>query len=126
MDIAREKSEFNQAISYLGRLNILQYMCDDYAMNNDPFGWYNALLVYYRELAVFMNVDERKKAEDFKLKIRPLVNNQVQRIDNFSQSNKIPAITLDSLHDFDIFLRDIQKASGLLTKEVDDAMRALK
>jgi hypothetical protein len=58
----RDQSEFDMAVSYLGRLNALFYQADQAAMNLDIYNWFHALLCLFRELSTEMKEDEIAKS----------------------------------------------------------------
>lgn len=121
----RNQAEFNMAVSYLNRMNVLFSIADDAAMQLDAYTWFHSLLVLRRELSTEMNSKETDNLKQMKTKIQPLVESAVQRTNKTGQS-EISSELYDLLDNFELELRRILKASGLQMKMQDDAMKALK
>lgn len=121
----REKADFNMAVSYLNRLNILFSACDDASISLNIYSWFHSLLATYRELSTWMNEEE---IIIFNKKIRS-TNPQISQV--YKKYNLTGRMEIDPdlymvLHDMEIDLRQIAKKSGLLMKIADDAFDALK
>ena len=121
----RDKAEFNMAVSYLNRINILLSACDQASINLDIYAWFHSLLATYREMSTWMQPDE---ITEFNLKIskvNPMIS-QVFKKYNSMGKMEIPSDLYMDLHNMEIDLRQIAKKSGLLMKMADDAFNALK
>jgi len=119
-----ERAEFNQAVSYLNRLNILFSGCDQASINLDIFGWYHSILALMRELSTWMSVDQRS---DFDQRIREINGNLKIYLGQAQKGNSnISSDLYMMLHELEIKLRDIAHKAGLLMKMQDDAFDALR
>jgi len=121
----RQQAEFNNAISNLNRLNILFYQADNAAMTLNAHEWYHTLITIFRELSPYMNEDEIIKSQEIVDNVHPDIENNTrkqQRMGTFTISKDI----YKTLHKFEIYLRKIQKDSGLLMRFTDDATKALR
>ena len=121
-DDDRPKSEFNMAVSYLNRLNNLLTFCTERAMNLDLYNWYHGLLALKRELNSQMTPAERATAEQFIRNLNQPISNHAR---NQEEGNDVPTELYNALHRFEEHLREVLNRSGLLTKLMDDANRAL-
>lgn len=121
----REVSEFNSAVSYLNRLNLLFSMCDEYAMELNPFMWFHTLMALYRELSTEMDKDELDYFKDNSTRI----NNEVTKWMELKQRNMQQPLSnelYNLLHEFELKLRSIMKDAGLQQKVMEDAEKALQ
>ena len=120
-----QKSEFNMAVSYLNRLNVLFYACDEAAMSLNVYTWFHGLLALYRELSTELKKDE---PEEYDKRISSIMKD----VDNFlsrqrkTPNKHIPTELWMKLHKFEIDLRKIMDRSHLLVKREDDASFALR
>lgn len=121
----REQSEFNMAISYLTRLNILLTNCDDASMALDSHFWFHSLLTLYRELSTEMKPTEKQEVEKTIPVISLLINRQ-QMLNNKKGREVCDNQLYFQLHNLEIKLRGIIKDSGLQMKMKEDASRALR
>jgi hypothetical protein len=121
----RQQSEFNMAISYLTRLNILLTNCDDASMNLDSHFWFHSLLGLYRELSTEMNQKEMTELDNKIKFLLPYINEQ-QRYNSKAGKDYINESLYMQLHNLEIRLRNIIKSSGLQMKMKDDASRSLR
>lgn len=121
----REQSEFNMAVAWLQSIRELQTVSNISAMQLDAFGWYHALMTIMREESPLMKPDERveynTKFRELREKVTRLVELEKRR-----GIKQLPPEIHEALHEIDIGLRDVLKASGLLTRFADDASKALK
>ena len=122
---SRAQSEFNMAVSYLGRLNTLFYMCNEASMNLDIFTWYHSLRTLFRELSTEMNAEEEKKLSKLSTNIAEKVNEFVSS-QSINGQAEIPSELYEELDSFEKEIRTIVKKSGLQNKMQDEAMSALK
>lgn len=128
MDFAgetREKAEFNMAVSYLNRINILFSSCDQASISLDIYAWFHSLLAAYREMSSWMDDKERDEFNKRIEKLNPEITKIYKRMSNTGKF-EIPHETYMELHNMELKLRDIAKKSGLLMKIQDDAFDALK
>jgi len=121
----REQTEFNMAVSYLGRLNNLFYVADNSSIELNAHMWFHVLLTIFRELSTEMKEEEigqwEKKIGGINFAIAKL-NKDISR----KGTNFIPNDIYLELHKFEMFLRKICKDSGLQMKMQEDASFALK
>lgn len=125
MEIDRQQSEFNMAVSYLNRLNALFYKADEAAIELDVYTWFHCLLALFRELSTEMKDTEIKEWE----KEQEIINQHISKYINEKQRNGMGKVTPElyrKLHKFELFLRYILEKAGLQKKMMDDAMNALK
>jgi hypothetical protein len=125
METERAQSEFNMAVSYLNRLNLLFYMADSAALDLDAGQWFHNLLALYRELSTEIT---DKEQEIFLEKIRKVNTLLVSHNIEYSrtQQRQIKPSLYETLQDFEINLRRILKSAGLQQKMMDDARNALR
>lgn len=116
-NIERDQSEFNDSLGYLGRINILLTLCDQNSMQLNVYNWFHALLSLYRELSTEMNETEIQRGKEFRDKVRP----QMKRL----KLGEVTPELYDELNDFELFIRDILKSSGLQQKLKDKPGEAL-
>jgi len=126
MDLdGRDKADFNMAVSYLNRINILFSACDQASISLDIYAWFHSLLATYRELSTWMTDKEIIAFDDDILKINPMISYAYKKIGRTGQT-EIPQDLYMSLHKMELKLRQVTKKSGLLMKMADDAFDALK
>ena len=125
METERAQSEFNMAVSYLNRLNLLFYMADSAALELDAGQWFHNLLALYRELSTEIT---DKEQEIFLEKIRKVNSLLVSHNIEYTRTQKrqIKPALYETLQDFEISLRKILKSAGLQQKMMDDARNALR
>jgi len=121
----REKSEFNMAVSYLNRINILLSSCDQASISLDVYSWYHSLLATMRELSTWMKEEEIKKFNDSIKEINPAITKIYKKVSTTGMM-EIPHDIYMKLHNMELDLRSVAKKSGLLMKIADDAFDALK
>lgn len=121
----REQSEFNMAISYLGRLNALFFQADEAALQLDAYTWFHSLLVLFRELSTEMKPDEIKTFDQKRIIIAGYVNKHVIETKTGRSKGLSPEL-YDKLHSYEMDLRDIMRKTGLQMKIKDSAMNALR
>lgn len=119
----REQSEFNSAVSYLNRLNLLLAQADEAAMSLNAYGWNHSLLALYRELSTELNDEELKEYEETRRRIKPLLDLHLAQ--QAKGREGVSAELYDALHYFEIKLRRIMRESGLQQKIQEDIMRKL-
>lgn len=115
----RDQSEFNDSLGYLGRLNILLTLCDQHSMQLNAFQWFQTLTTLYRELSTEMNEKEIQKGKTFRETVKPKLKLPALK------KGEVPPDLYDDLNDFELFLRDILKSSGLQQKLKDKPGEAL-
>ena len=117
------QSEFNMAISYLGRLNFLLSQADEAAISLNPHAWYHILQAIYRELSTEMKGTE---GEDWTKKSMEINNNLSTYMRQKSRGITSMSPELNKgLHDYELFLRTTLERAGLQTKRQQDARRAM-
>ena len=119
------QSEFNMAFSYLGRLNVLLYYCDNYAMELNAHGWFHTLLSVYRELSTYIDETDMEYWNERRGTINALL------IKNESQNRRkggdsIHPELYSELHEFELFLRKIMKKTGIQMRMESNPERAIK
>lgn len=111
----REQSEFNMAFSYLNRLNAWFYMAAEAAMKLDSYGWFQALVVIFRELSTEMKDEElENKNKKIKLLNEQVVKNQILCFN--TKNIMIPHELWFELHTFELGLRRVMREAGLQQK----------
>jgi len=115
----REQSEFNMAVSYLNRLNVLFYMADQSAMDLDAYKWYHSLMCLFRELSTEMKTDEINQKENDLININILVQNHLREKQKTGLSRISPEL-YKRLHKFEMWIRQILKEAGLQQRMKDD------
>jgi len=120
----RQQSEFNMAVSYLNRLNLLFYLADEAAMELDVNKWMHSLMTIQRELSTEM---DQKELDDMKAqfkKINSLIHGYNDEIKRRGMGTVNPDL-YDLLHDAELKIRRVLKDSGLQMKMKQDAANAL-
>lgn len=121
----RDVSEFNSAVSYLNRLNVLFSMCIEAAINLDPYMWFHTLQALYRELSTEMKQPELTYFETNGTIINKEISEWMATVKRHGPQ-PLPNNLYKNLHDYELKLRYIMKAAGLQQKVMEDAMKALK
>jgi hypothetical protein len=112
----RDKSEYHQAFSYLGRLNVWFYMAAQAKLNQNMGGWFGALEVIFTELSTSMN---KKDELDTQLKRLKKLKHQINQFLILSKNKSkvpIPEPLYWEMYDFEIYLRQVMSEAGLLLK----------
>ena len=122
----RDQSEFNMSVSYLNRLNTLFYAANECSIQMDLYNWFHILQALYRELSTEMKPEEQDKYFNPQTGIIMQINRKMLNNTSNRSSNKIPTDLYYMLFDFELFLRNITKKSGLLIKKMDDPKQALQ
>ena len=121
----KAQSEFNMAISYLGRLNFLFSQADEASIMLNSHTWFHVLQAIYRELSPEIKKDEQDywavKTDD----INNMLAKQI-RLAEKSGGHGIRPELYKSLHQYELFLRSVLERAGLQTRRVDDASGALR
>ena len=115
----RDQSEFNMAVSYLNRLNVLFYMADKSAMDLDAYKWYHSLMCLFRELSTEMDADEIKNKEEELYNINVLIQHHLRERQK-TGSGRINPDLYKKLHGFEMWIRKILKEAGLQQRMKDD------
>jgi len=121
----RNQAEFNMAVSYLNRLNVLISICDDASMSLDMNQWMHSLMALFRELSTEMT---DKEIENIQASFNH-VNTHVQEINqNQIKRGKVEVEQdpYNDLHNIEIKLRKVLKDSGLQMKMKQSASSALE
>lgn len=105
----RDQADFNMAVSYLGRLNNIIYHANTFAMELNMFGWFHALLTWYRSISTEMKKDEKEKADEFITSIEP-------KLAIYTHNNIVTKELYNNLHQFEMLLMEVLRKSGLLMK----------
>jgi len=121
----RKQSEFNMAVSWLGRLNYWFYICDEQSNQMNIYEWFQSLLILTRELITEMKPEEKQELEQTQKRIFPEIN-RVAMITERTGNKKVPPSLYWQLHEMETKLRTILDDSGLQKKAVDDALKALQ
>jgi len=121
----RDQTEFNMAVSYLGRLNNLFYLADNFSIELNSHQWFHTLNTLFRELSTEMKNNE---IEEWEKEIKEINKLVAKANKDYIQKGK-EGITEDlymKLHKFELFLRKVCKDSGLQMKMQEDAAIALR
>lgn len=121
----REQSEFNMALSYLNRLNALFYQCDEAAMEMDINSWFQSLMTLFRELSTELKPEEIK-SKNSEIKILFESVNQATIQNNRRGKRECPTDIYWKIHDLELYLRKLLKASGLQQKMKESGADALR
>jgi len=124
-DEGRDKAEFNMAVSYLNRINLLFSACDQASISLDIYSWFHSLLATYRELSTWMKPEEINKFNKTVDDINPAIS-QIYAKSSRGGKIEIPHNIYMMLHNMEIDLRSIAKKAGLLMKMAEDGYDALK
>lgn len=121
----RDVSEFNSAVAYLNRLNLLLLTADEHSISLDVYSWFHTLLAIFRELSTEL---KQKEIDEYSKRIKQLnekINGYLQRV-NMKGYAEVSHELYQDLHEFEIFLRTVMKQSGLQQKIMDEASKALR
>lgn len=123
---SQQKAEFNMAVSYLNRLNMLFSQCDQASMSLDIYSWFHSLLALYRELSTWMKDKGEKDAFNKRIqKVNPMISQAYSRMES-SGRVEIPNDLYMELHELELELRAVADKAGLMMKMADDALDALR
>ena len=125
MGTDREQSEFNSAISYLNRINLLFYQANEASMNLDGYTWFHSLMILYRELSTEFKPNEVEELSKKKEQLAILLNQSIS-LQNRGRSRGFPQELYSGLDEFELELRRVMKESGLQMKMKEEASSALK
>jgi len=121
----RQQSEFNMAVSYLGRLNNLFYLCDEASMQLNINQWMHSLMAIFRELSTEMTDQEIKELnEAFKR-----INNDVQTYNQQQNKGNLSGVQpelYEAIHGIELKIRGVLKKSGLQMRMQQDARASLE
>jgi hypothetical protein len=113
------------AVSYLGRLNTLFYLCNESAMTLDASKWFHSLLNLYREVSTEMKPPEIEKAEQYRNNINSQISQWHHHATTTGQRQLQPEL-YDALHNFELLIRNVVKKAGLQGKTKGDPGAALR
>lgn len=119
----REQSEFNDAISTLGRMNALIYSALSASLNLDAHTWFHSLRGLSRELNADMTSEEKTENKIYINKLDSPINKYTRKSDK--GKSDISKELYELLAEFETFLRTIHDKAGYKTKKKDDPSRAL-
>lgn len=120
----RDQSEFNMAVSYLGRLNALFYTINEASISLDIYNWFHGLIVLFRELSTEMKKEEREEYNESIYELHSLVNKYIEKKNKGDSS--VPPELYRRLHEFEIEMRALTKDAGLQQKTKERAEEALR
>lgn len=118
------QSEFNMAVSFLGRLDNLFYLADAASMQSEAKEWFMVLRVLKRELNNYARDTDTQEA------LNKVIEEIEPMIITFNRSAAKGSLIMlpelyNALSKFEEMLRKILKDSGLETKMVTSAAKAL-
>jgi hypothetical protein len=119
----REQSEFNMAVSYLNRLNVLFYTADEAAISLNIYTWFHTLMALFRELSTEMSDDEIKQNEAKIIQLNTSVSNHIS---NNQPGEPVNCSLVFQLQSFEVNLRRLMKDAGLQQRMMDEAAKALR
>jgi hypothetical protein len=119
----REQSEFNMAVSFLNRINLLFYTANGAALDLDAHTWYHSLRCLFRELSGYMKDAELSYWQDKRSEMNNKVITNNKRVQKSGYKQIEPDLYIE-LEEFEMFVRKVLKDSGLQTRMVDDPSRA--
>ena len=125
----RDQSEFNDAANYVGRINSLLATADQASMELDANMWFHTLNSLKRELSTKMQETKERNEKHMARKFMLDCNSHLSNYANAAKRtgrNEIPFDFYMLLDEYEEFLREIYKKSGLEGKTFDDARKALK
>ena len=118
------QSEFNGAVSYLNRLNMIFTLCDEASIDLNIVQWFHLQQILYRELSTFMKPEQMTEVDKKIEELNPLICDLTDEISK--GNNETPVNLYQKLHKMELYLRTIYKESGLQMKMLEDARKALK
>lgn len=125
----RDQSEFSGDVNYLDRLNNLLYSSNYHSSNLNVYYWYHTLNSLFRELSTEMQVtktnNEIEVANKMMRDLRDSVGKYMMKKKKHGISEISPEL-YDELHNFDLFLRQVLKKSGLQLRLKEYAGSALR
>lgn len=127
-DQIEEPNAYDMGISTLVRINYWLWKCNEASYADDAEGYYKAVKTVYKESHTFMKDKEREKHQDWLKKAESSYKEYLETIQNINSlpSNeriivKLPKKIFDVLFDWELELRSILDAKGLLMKKGEDA-----
>ena len=121
----RDIAEFNDAMGYITRINLLFAKADTYSGILDVFNLFHALMCLHRELSMMITTKEIEGLEKKRRALAQEVNNYT-RNPRLALSGKLSDSLYNQLHEYEIELRKIYKDSGLAMRFQEDARNALR
>lgn len=123
----QQTSEFNDAVGYLGRINLILYYIDEAHRDLNPDNWLRGLELLYSELVTEIKDEQRIHFRELSKKLAPKINMHVARMKNPRVSRKSPITQelIEELKDYETELRDVYKKSGLQMKLNSDSRHAI-
>lgn len=118
------KSEFNDSLGYINRINSLFWLADKSSMEYNAQGWLSSLFTIFRELSTEIKSEDRDRIKKVIAECNCLVNKQLGS-NGVSKRSEISSDLVFKLADLEIELRIIQDKAGLLVKRALDPNRAL-
>jgi len=111
-----KKSEFNDAIGYINRINLILFSAQSATEQLDSFSWHISLDMFFKELSTYMNEEEIKYFRDLSSKIFDYINNGA------FLNNKMDKVLYNMLMDYELKLRKIYDRSDLIGKKQDNSI----
>jgi len=109
----RNKSEYNDSLGYLTRLNFLLFKCLTARLNLMASDWFYSLEGLGVELSTEMDEEELKILDNFSEKTLPL-------IEQWNEDNELTNELYQVLNKHERFLRKIYKDAGLQQRVYDE------
>lgn len=114
----RDKSEFNDSLGYLARLNMVLFSCLQSRVNLDASKWFYSLEGLGVELSTEMNEEELKRLDEFSTKTIILI--EVWNKKKEKGTIKVSQELYQKLNEHERFLRKIYKDAGLQQRVYDE------
>jgi hypothetical protein len=125
MEVKRDTSEFNDALGYTSHLTRLFMEANLHQQNLNMHGWSNTLWSLFTALSSWTKPEEKQQF----LRAQNIIKHKIfmyskSRIGK--TASNIPEDIYDDLQEYTMKLYDVYKAAGLMTKNPDDPLNALR
>jgi hypothetical protein len=120
-----DKSEFNDAIGYLRNINKYFIIMNASRIKYDLDSWHSFMETLYGELYNFVPEADREKRTQELFELKDEVNTFMNRRKN-NPFIPVPKELYQKLFTFQLYIKRIYGKSGMETRIMDDATRALK
>jgi hypothetical protein len=121
MENVSNKSEFNDAIGQINRINFALFDVWQGKSNRDAFKYYNGIIAFFSELSTYLKEEDAENLKNIIITLNDQVSKSI-RISQSTGNSSIDFSLFTQLLDIELKLRRIYDASGLQSKKKDDLL----
>lgn len=122
--VMREQNEYNTALGFVIRLEVLWKQVEHATVANDAWDWYQTLILLYKNLSTELKGTEQEDFFKELMSMLPLVKKSMNK-NSLTYNNSIPYELYKQLTMFELKLRRVMKESGLQAKMKKDPRFAM-